>query len=143
MAYCWENWATSQKSFGLYKLASQFWLSGKTKIWIYTTSFQTQNNLYMFLNLKHLFQFCECKCAHLNYNVSIFYYHHTESTDSSGKKQTISTTKVIFLFIFWQDVVLVLLLLVLGCSFSTVTARQNQTFFIVVFERLSITLHIY
>ena len=120
-----------RKKLWKFELASQFWwlccLGGKTKIRIYTTSFQTQNNPYMFLNLRQLFQFCECKCAHLNYNVSIFYYHHTESTDSSGKNKLYQLQKL-FSFIFWKDVVLVLLLLVLGCSFSTVKARQNQTF---------------
>ena len=91
-------------------------------------------------------RFCECNCAHLNYNVSIFYYHHTESTDSSGKKTTNGFKKRRqFLFlstIFWQDVILVLLPLVLGCSISTVTARKTRHF-IVVFERLPISLHIY
>ena len=96
----------------------------------------------MFLNLRHLFQFCECKCAHLNYNVSIFYYHHTESTDSSGKKQTISTTKVIFLYFLTRCSTS----FITTCSWMFFLYCKSQTkpdIFIVVFERLSITLHIY
>ena len=63
--YCWENLVTSQKTFGLTTLVSQFWwLSSLGWESFHNFFLEAQNNSYRFLNLRHLYFFFKTKYTH-------------------------------------------------------------------------------